>query len=173
MTCSLKRRNNRSDSNNDNDSSARNARDTMEYWQRILFYSMAGVFVEVLFTAAKSLIFHYDFMLHGNTQLWVILLYAIGGHIYEQIYVKVRDTRRRILIYYALVYILEYSAGWVLAGILGECPWLYTSAGNVHGLIQLTYAPFWFMFVLVANYTIGYMLSHKFVKIATTIDSVA
>lgn len=136
----------------------------MNLIQRMLFYAMSGVFNEVVFTALKTLWYHQDFMLHGNTQLWVIFIYAFGGLLFEHVYYKVNTASLRVLIYLSLVYILEYSGGWVLVQLLGECPWHYHEPGNIHGLVQLRYIPLWTFFSIVANKGIYYAINYELVK---------
>lgn len=136
----------------------------MKYYERMLFYSMGGVFTEVIFTSLKTLYYHQDFMLHGNTQLWVIFIYAFGGLVFERLQYRVHNTYARIASYLAMVYILEYTTGWMLVQLLGKCPWHYYEPGNVHGLVQLRYIPLWTIFAAIANKGIYYALNYEFVK---------
>jgi hypothetical protein len=133
--------------------------------QRAAFYAMGGVFTEILFTSLKSLYLHQDFMLHGNTQLWVVGIYAGGGFIFEGVHRRISVAWLRVVMYVALIYMLEYSAGWGLRSVLGECPWHYHEPGNVHGLVQLNYLPLWFVFATIADlgvyYSLHYHLVHR------------
>ena len=135
----------------------------MHLGQRLLFYSMVGVFNEIVFTSLKTVYYHKNFMLHGNTQLWVILLYISGGLLFEKVYKAVPNVYKRINIYILLIYAIEYSGGWILHQILGECPWEYKEYGNVHGFIQLSYTPFWGFFAIVANYCVYISLHFELV----------
>lgn len=136
----------------------------MKLEQRLLFYAMGGVFTEVVFTATKSLYYHQDLMLHGNTQLWVIALYTIGGLIFEWIHSKYSSKKLRIGLFVIVVYTLEYTAGITLRKVLGECPWNYTQAGNIHGLVQIYYLPAWVIFAIIADYGIKLALTHDLVE---------
>ena len=138
----------------------------MRIEQRVLFYAMGGVFTEIIFTSLKSLYNHQDFMLHGNTQLWVTGLYAGGGLLFEQIQRRVGDARARIAFYLGMIYFLEYCAGWVLRQILGECPWHYHEPGNIHGLIQIRYAPIWLLFAGIADKLILIARTHDLVRLS-------
>ena len=137
----------------------------MNPYQRMLFYAMGGVFAEVIFTSFKTLYYHQDFMLHGNTQLWVIIIYALGGLLFEQVHHQINSTTVRVSMYLLLVYILEYTAGWILLQLLGECPWHYYEPGNIHGLVQLRYIPSWLLFVIIANKGIYYALNYDLVRV--------
>ena len=46
---------------------------------RMIAYAMAGITVEVIFTALKEFYRNGDIMLHGTTQLWIIPVYTLGG----------------------------------------------------------------------------------------------
>ena len=127
-------------------------------------YFMSGVFTEVIFTSLKTLYYHQDFMLHGNTQLWVIFIYAFGGLLFEKVHSSVASSLVRIGIYFTLVYILEYTVGWFLLLVLGKCPWHYEEPGNVHGLVQLAYAPLWFLFAIVSNRGIDYAINYDIIR---------
>src|SRR5690606_39436874 len=50
----------------------------------------------------------------------------------------------RLTVYVAVLYAIEYTAGWLLRCALGRCPWDYGRARwSVHGLIRLDYLPAW------------------------------
>lgn len=133
----------------------------MIFIQRMLIYAVGGVFAEVVFTALKSLYYHTDLMLHGNTQLWVILMYSFGGILFE--FFQQIDYRLRVSLYVVFIYAIEYFTGWCLHHYLGACPWHYHEAGNVHGLIQLAYIPWWAIFAVLADNVIYIAVNYRLV----------
>ena len=138
----------------------------MEIWQRMVLYSAGGICTEVFFTACKNLYFNRDIMLNGYTQLWMVFVYSFGGLLFEFIHLYV-DYNYRHIILLVLLYSIEYSVGWLLLLVIGKCPWEYSEWGNVHGLIQLVYIPFWMIFIILADIFIGIMMTYKLIKHTT------
>lgn len=114
----------------------------------MILYALLGIATEVCFTAFKNLYYYNDWSLDGHTQLWIIPVYAVGGYLFEIIYIKIPYFYIRIPIYLIFLYFIEYISGILLINILGYCPWEYTDPGNIHGLVQLYYIPFWTIFVI-------------------------
>ena len=60
--------------------------------------------------------------------------------------------------YLAMIWMIEYSSGVILAGVLGDCPWHYSDKLNVDGYITLRMAPEWFLAGL------GFEVLHNFLN---------
>jgi len=52
----------------------------------------------------------------------------------------------RMSIFVGMVYLIEFSAGFLLDKLTGQCPWEYTTGWHVMGYIRLDYALFWAVF---------------------------
>ena len=113
---------------------------------RAIAYICVFVTLEVIYTAIKSLIKRQDLRLKGNTQLWVMPLYAFGGlFIFEPIYrmFEGNSILLRFTIYGIGILFIEYIAGFIFTKIVGKCPWKYHGRWNIQGLINPPYFPLW------------------------------
>jgi uncharacterized membrane protein len=114
----------------------------------MLAYGLAGWCIEVLFTGVSDAIRKHDHSLRGETYLWMFPIYGAGGVLLEQIQRGLSpDLPRplRAVAYVGGIYLTEYTTGLLLRKILGACPWDYQDRGiNVHGLVRLDFAPFWY-----------------------------
>ncbi len=52
-------------------------------------------------------------------------------------------------VYTFIIFVVEYTSGFLLRLILGVCPWNYTGFTSIDGLIKLDFAPIWFCFGIV------------------------
>ncbi|MBC2724857.1 MAG: hypothetical protein HGJ97_19760, partial [Desulfosporosinus sp.] len=87
-----------------------------------------------------------DLSMQGFTFLIMIPIYGLAIFL-EPLHAKLRPHPWWIrgLTYLALIWTIEYSSGYILALILGKCPWNYTDTLNVNGYITLRMAPEWFL----------------------------
>jgi uncharacterized membrane protein len=118
---------------------------------RFLIYGLIGWCVEVLFTGLSSAVFQRDRTLTGKTYLWMHPVWGLTCLALEQLQDLLVQEHRlvRALIYVGVIYLSEFSSGWVLRKTIGKCPWDYTGKGfNVMGLIRLDYAPAWMLAAL-------------------------
>lgn len=138
----------------------------MKIHHRMVLYAVGGIFSEVLFTSLKSLVEHNDYTLHGKTQLWVIVMYGLGGLWFEvlEYYMRAFTFATRIVGYVLNTWAIEYVGGMIMVRLIGECPWMYTGWSNIHGYIQLSYFPVWGIMSGVADYLIWYLRTHDVVK---------
>jgi uncharacterized membrane protein len=71
-------------------------------------------------------------------------------------------------IYVLIVWIVEYTSGFLIKSISGRCPWDYShSHWNFHGFIRWDFFPFWFSFMLLAEW-----LSRKLILLTPAIERV-
>lgn len=105
---------------------------------------ITGWCLEVLFTGIHSMI-HKDFRLMGKTSILMFPIYGLAAF-FRPIYrlTKHRSILLRGSIYTCCIFLTEYISG-IFLKKKGICPWDYSSSPlNVHGVIRLDYAPFWF-----------------------------
>lgn len=120
--------------------------------KRFAFYGILGWIFELLFTGAASAIGRRDYAGSASTFLCMHPIYGAGGMLLEQVNDRTRTLPKgaRAAIYLAIIYGIEYSSGALSRACLGRCPWDYGEKGrNVHGLIQLDYAPAWLLVALL------------------------
>jgi len=113
---------------------------------RAIAYVCFFVTLEIVYTAIKALVKRHDLRLIGNTQVWVMPLYALGGlYIFEPIYRMFAGNPIfvRFLIYGVGILIVEYISGFIFKKIVGRCPWEYHGKWNIQGLINPPYLPLW------------------------------
>jgi uncharacterized membrane protein len=115
---------------------------------RAIVYVCVFVTLEIIYTAIKALIKKHDLRLKGNTQLWVMPLYAFGGvFLLEPVYTMFAENSiiLRFFIYGTGILFIEYLAGFIFKKIVGRCPWEYHGKWNIQGLINPPYFPLWGM----------------------------
>lgn len=125
---------------------------------QILSFGLMGMLLECFFTGFHSVVIERNFRAPCKTYLWMLPIYGIGGFILNFIhnnvvldvwYVWRNAFLMAGLIYTPLIFIFEFTSGWVLKKIVGRCPWDYGEAKyGIMGLIRLDYAPFWFILTL-------------------------
>jgi hypothetical protein len=113
--------------------------------KRFFIYGIAGWGVEILWTGAGSL-FKGDLRLLGHSNLWMFFIYGCAVFL-EPIHDAVIRWHWlfRGILWVALIWAIEYSAGWLLFTILGIRPWNYTDSLAINGFITLAFAPAWFI----------------------------
>jgi uncharacterized membrane protein len=133
---------------------------------RYLIYGLSGWFLEILYTGLGSLFIHGDIKLRGQTYLWMFLIYGLAIFI-EPIHNKFRmlPVIMRGVIYVFVIFSIEYATGYILKSIIGVCPWNY--AGNkysINGIIELDFAPIWFVAGLFFEKLHNLLLKISFTK---------
>lgn len=116
-------------------------------WIRFVLYGLLGWCGEIVFTALPRS-WPIDWQLKGHTSLWMFPIYGLIAPLYEPVHDALRawPWPARGLVYMAGFIAVEFVAGWLLARLLGRCPWDYTGKTRWHlrGLTRLDYAPIWF-----------------------------
>lgn len=100
--------------------------------------------MEVFWTSLGSLM-NRDYHLIGTTNLWMFFIYGLAIFL-EPIHNFLREYNivLRGGIYTILIFLTEYTTGWILRFIIGSCPWFYADKLSFNGLITFSYAPAWF-----------------------------
>jgi uncharacterized membrane protein len=119
---------------------------------KFVLFGFAGWIIEVLFTGVISALFQRDRFATAQTYLWMHPIY--GAAMLGMEWLGRRMTNLTWLerggVYLAAIYAVEFTTGWILRRVLGQCPWDYGKRGwSVQGLIRLDYAPAWFAAALL------------------------
>ena len=120
----------------------------------ILFFVCLGMTSEVFFTAFTALFTGVPvngkpiIAMAGDTYVWMAFVYALIPILGILFYDKVKHIPFyfRLPLYVLIIYIVEFSSGYLLRVTTGECPWNYTTGWQIMGLIRLDYFPAWLCF---------------------------
>ena len=123
----------------------------------MVVFACFGISTEVFFTAFMSVVHHAPLCdkplvaLAGHSYVWMVFIYGaiplLGALFHHRL--KHWPIWVRLPFYVLLVYIVEFTSGFILEKTTGSCPWLYTEGWNVMGLIRLDYFPGWLLFVFL------------------------
>src|SRR3989304_8410217 len=121
----------------------------LSVWTRFLIYGAVGCCFEIAFTGIKHLIASQfkDWTLRGKSYIWMFPIYGLIAFLFEPVHNWIRFLAWpfRGLTYVAGFYVVEFTTGWILRVLPGQCPWDYSNARyNFQGLIRWDYAPIWF-----------------------------
>ena len=115
---------------------------------KLWVYAIQGVLYELMFTALWNLSVSPDPRLMGESSIWSVWVYGLGGLCNEYfVYNKIahKHVAFRMVVNLLYTYAWEYACGVALAAG-GACPWDYSARRwNLHGLITLEYAPAWLL----------------------------
>ncbi len=113
---------------------------------RYIIYGLTGLVLEIFWTGLGSLLVG-DYALTGHTYIWMFFIYGMGVFL-ESIHNKIRDYHilLRGFAWIIVIYIIEFSSGFVLDLLIGYCPWDYRNSTNLtlFGYIRFDYAIVWF-----------------------------
>jgi hypothetical protein len=125
----------------------------------IVFFACLGITVEVFFTAFMSVVNHEPLgnkpliALAGHSYVWMAFIYGLipilGVLFFDKI--KLRPVWIRLLLYVLIIYMVEFTSGYILQLTTGRCPWYYSSGLNIMGLIRLDYFPAWLLFAWIVE----------------------
>jgi len=120
----------------------------------IIGFACFGITTEVFFTAFMALFTQNPLCgkslsaMAGTSYVWMAFIYGlvpILGIIFHD-KAKPWPIWVRLPVYVLIIYVIEFTSGYLLQCITGRCPWHYTSGWNVMGLIRLDYFPAWLVF---------------------------
>jgi uncharacterized membrane protein len=118
---------------------------------RFAVYGLVGWCIECCFTSVVDLATGAgDLRLMGYSYLWMHPIWGVGLLLGEHLSLALHRARlsraTRAFVGMAVCFAVEYSTGALLVALIGRSPWDYSaSPWNVHGLIRLDYAPFWWL----------------------------
>ncbi len=103
--------------------------------------------MEVIWTGFGSLLTG-NLALTGTTFLWMFFIYG-SAVLFEPIHNKVRRENFLVrgFIWVFLIYLIEFSTGFILDKLIGFCPWDYSryTTYTLLGYIRFDYFPAWFL----------------------------
>ena len=116
--------------------------------QRLYFWGVNGIFVEVVFTGLWEFVVSGNINLMGISSIWSFFVYGLGTFLAESFYNLFISFKIpllvRCLFYTLLIYLWEFACG-LLLNQFGVKSWDYSQfTYNVMGLITMEYAPLWF-----------------------------
>lgn len=122
-----------------------------------LIFACIGITTEVVFTSISKLVNTFitdsaiDWALSGKTYLWMFLIYASIPLFFKLFnpYVAQFNLFIKALIGVLIIYIVEFTTGFMLELVTGVCPWKYTEGLHLFGYVRLDYFPFWYIFGLL------------------------
>lgn len=112
---------------------------------RFLIYGFTGWCIEVFWTGLGSFL-SGDIKLQGWTYIWMFPIYGLAIFL-EPVHDRLRHLPAVLRggVYTVLIFLIEYSTGWLLKILTGVCPWDYSGTPfSVHGFIRFDFAPAWF-----------------------------
>lgn len=114
---------------------------------RFFIYGIAGWALEIFWTGLGSFS-KGNWELAGFTYLWMFPIYGLAVF-FEPLHERIRyyPWYFRGAVWSVLILAVEYSSGWFLELLIGNCPWDYSreTPYHVQGYIRLDYAPLWFL----------------------------
>jgi uncharacterized membrane protein len=138
---------------------------SMKYILIWFILGIVGWLIEVVFTGINSL-FRRDWAATSKTYLWMHPIYASGGMAVYTIYNNVIISANPFLdavglaffIYVPLFYGFEALSGLASIKLFGRILWDYgRSKWTPMGLINLKYAPYWFLLALCMHPVVYYL----------------
>jgi len=121
---------------------------------KILAFAAFGIFIEVVFRAFTNTLeaFYFgqpvDYTFRTKIYFWMIPIYGLSYLLLNAVYDKLIQLPLlfQLLAITTGIFLIEYSTGFALQQIIGECPWHYKIGYHLRGLIRLDYAPAWMLF---------------------------
>lgn len=114
-------------------------------WLRFLIFGTLGIVGEVAFGALKGLVAR-NVDLRGSSSLWMFPIYGLIPFFFPPVahLIGALSWWGRGLVYMIALFCGEYLIGAFLTRFR-LCPWHYSGKYAIHGLINLLYAPVWFI----------------------------
>ena len=115
---------------------------------QIFLFACIGVAFEVVFTAVCDYPKTRSNRLMGYSYIWMFPIYGLVPLFMRVLYPPLEGVilPLRVLLYTALLLVMEYITGWLLRRFAGDCPWEPEYRGKrwaIDGLVRLDYAPGW------------------------------
>lgn len=143
----------------------------MNIVQIMTSFIVVGITLEVFWTSIINSIRTKDRKLTGKTYLWMFPIYALVPFIYifGMKYLQDVNIFIKAIIYMFAFYLLEFTSGYIIKKITGVSPWSYRGynikifgkeyKANYKGLICLEYAPIWYLYGIMGEYFIKFLIS--------------
>lgn len=127
---------------------------------RLYFWGVNGVFAEIVFTSAWSLIADGDVTLSGRSSAWSFVIYGLCLLLVGEPLNRWGRGHRvplavRVLTGVPVLYVCEFLCGALLKKF-GAASWDYSDfAYNYCGVITLEYAPLWTLSLVMFEYMVS------------------
>lgn len=143
----------------------------MNLIQIMISFIVVGITLEVFWTSIINSIKNKDRKLTGKTYLWMFPIYALVPFIYifGIRYMQDINIFIKAIIYMFAFYLLEFTSGYIIKKIMGVSPWNYRGydikiigkeyKANYKGLICLEYAPVWYLYGIMGEYFIKFLMN--------------
>lgn len=113
---------------------------------RFVLYGLGGWCGEVVYTAVTGSLLQGDWRLKGVTYLWMFPIYGLIAPLYEPVHDLIRGIPwyGRAVIWSLGFTLVELVSGWLIARIIGRCPWDYSDRRwAINPYIRWDYFPVW------------------------------
>lgn len=113
---------------------------------RFVLYGLGGWCGEVVYTALTESLPKRDWRLVGVTYLWMFPIYGLIAPLYEPVHNAIRGLPwfGRAVIWALGFTAMEWLAGWLIAQVIGRCPWDYSGRRwAINSYIRWDYFPVW------------------------------
>jgi hypothetical protein len=113
---------------------------------RFILYGLGGWCGEVVYTAVTGSLLQGDWRLKGVTYLWMFPIYGLIAPLYEPVHDLIRGIPwyGRAVIWSLSFTLVELVSGWLIARIIGRCPWDYSDRRwAINPYIRWDYFPVW------------------------------
>lgn len=113
---------------------------------RFVLYGLGGWCGELIFTAITESLPRRDWRLVGRSYLWMFPIYGLIAPCYEPIHdwIRMWPWAGRLLVWAAGFTLVEWATGWLIARLIGRCPWDYSSyRWHINPYIRWDYLPLW------------------------------
>jgi uncharacterized membrane protein len=113
---------------------------------RFILYGLGGWCGEIIVTALTESLPDRDWRLTGRSYLWMFPIYGSLVFLYEPVHDLIRDMLWpiRAVIWSLGFTTVELLTGWLIARIIGSCPWDYSSKRwAINPYIRWDYFPVW------------------------------
>ncbi len=115
-------------------------------WIRFVLYGLGGWCGEIVFTALTDSLRRRDWRLAGTSTLWMFPIYGLIAILYEPAHEWARPLAWpvRALIWSLGFTAVEWLSGWLIARVIGRCPWDYTGRRlAINAYIRWDFFPVW------------------------------
>lgn len=137
--------------------------------QKFFLYGCIGILIEFFFTSISSLI-NKNWKATGHSYLWMLGVYGLTAIFLETLSESLPwPFWAKAFVYVPIIYGVEALSGWTLQKLIGDIPWNYPkSKWSPMGLINLKYAPYWFILALCFEWISFYL--RKLVNYLATVQ---
>jgi len=131
-----------------------------------LFFAMGcvGMTTEIFFTAVYDIIqgkAEVPVRLMGQSYIWMFPIYGMAGVVFPSVLRIIGNWNLlwRMCAYASGILAVEFTTGWFLDIVTGQCPWEYKEGWHVMGYMRIDYFPLWALFGLMAEKLLKFLMN--------------